>query len=169
VDGALLLHTAYQETFRVPAKGGASLREWFATRREGLAFAPDRPAAQVLVSGGRAELRLIEPAGGESGAAIGGWSTVRLPLQAGPEVRGADVVGPAREGGWWLRLTLLEGGKARDALVEVGPEGKLRGRAWLPGHGTLSWPDTLFWQPDGGVVGLVPGDVGVAVYTWGRP
>jgi hypothetical protein len=75
----------------------------------------------------------------------------------------------SQEGGWWLRLTFAEGGKPRDALVALGPDGTLRSRSWLPEHGTLSWTDTLFVQPDGQVLGLVPTDAGVALHAWGRP
>jgi hypothetical protein len=154
IDGRLVLHTALQETFTVPGGDAPSLRAWFAARREGLLFAADRPAAQVVVSEGRALLRLHAlPAG----PTVGQARVTTLPLALPPDALAAEVLGPA------------PGEQARDDLIVVDARGRARARFALPARRTLSWPDTLFVGSTGEVVGLTPTDAGVERRTWRQP
>lgn len=165
-DGTIGLHTAYQETFRVPLKPGAGLKEWFLGKQEGLVFDSDSGSGtRLTVRGGRLQLTVIAPPGSPAEGAV--------PLEGpavdpGEEVLAADLVG-ADPGGWWIRLTLGIPGEARDRLIRVDRAGSLAKAIDLDGPGTLSWPDTLWVQPDGSVMQTLSTDRGIRVRTWGAP
>jgi|GEM_PF-2652901 len=166
VDGRLWLHTAWQESLAVPETSQAPLRAWFQSRREGLLFAADRPAVQVLATAGRLELLLGRP---PQGPTAGKDALTRLTLTLPEPALAGEVLGPAPQGGWWLRLTLGTRAAARDVLAVVDADGALAWQAPLPARGTLSWPDTLFVTGDGGVIGLTPTDAGIVRREWRRP
>lgn len=166
VDGRLWLHTAFQETLPVPETPQAPLGAWFQGRREGLLFASDRPAAQVLAKAGRVDLLLGRA---PQGPTAGKDELIRVALRLPEPALAAEVLGPAPQDGWWVRLTFGARDAARDVLAAVGPDGAVTWQTPLPARGTLSWPDTLFVTPAGAVIGLAPTDAGVVRREWRRP
>ncbi|MBL6975515.1 MAG: hypothetical protein ISR64_07285 [Deltaproteobacteria bacterium] len=165
-DGALWLHTAYQETFRVPLDRDADLKEWFQGKREGLVFESE-PAvgATVSVRGGRVHLTLFTPPETPGEGAVKQEGPT---VDPGEEALAADLVGGDQEG-WWIRVTLGTPGAARDRLIRVDRASEVTFATDLDGPGTLSWPDTLWVRPDGSVVQILSTDQGIRVRSWRAP
>jgi len=161
-NGDLMLHTAYQETFRVPGshETGWGLREWFLARREGLVL-PSEPRLSVVVEtrAGRVVVRTLEaPTTPCSGPAQ--VNEFLLDCMAVEVIDGSSD-------GLWLRVTDGYPGSARDLFVLVGQDGQVHLSIDLPGDGTLSWADRLWVLDDRSAVFLRATDRGIEIVTMG--
>lgn len=165
LEGRLHVHTAYQETFRVPEAGADGLKPWFLGRREGLLF-PDAEGtgAAATVEGGRARLLLHDP---PTGLSTGDVPPRIVHVTGLPELLSVEIVGAA-DGAFWLRVTQGARAQARDSLALVGDDGGLRWQSPPLGERALSWADTA-WPltgPEPGIVSLRPTLDGVERRTW---